>query len=93
MEAVEAAAALALANADTQAMEAAQAEAEAAEALALVSADIQLMDAAQAAVQVPLAGPEVAAIETAEAPSTVRPLGALRKSARKPVSSAIHKGL
>ena len=99
MQRADEAAALALETAAFDAMQADHAAAQDAQDLAQALAAIQAMEAveaAQAAAQVPalpLAGPEVAAIETAEAPSTVRPLGALRKSARKPVSSAIHEGL
>jgi hypothetical protein len=104
MQRADEAAALALETAAFDAMQADHAAAQDAQDLAQALAAIQAMEAveaAQAAAQVPalpLAGPEVAAIETAEAPSTVRPLGPLRngplrKSARKPVSSAIHKGL
>jgi hypothetical protein len=104
MQRADEAVALALETAAFDAMQADHAAAQDAQDLAQALAAIQAMEAveaAQAAAQVPalpLAGPEVAAIETAEAPSTVRPLGPLRngplrKSARKPVSSAIHKGL
>jgi hypothetical protein len=104
MERADEADELARATAAFDAMQAAHGAAQDAQDLAQALAAIQAMEAveaAQAAAQVPalpLAGPEVAAIETAEAPSTVRPLGPLRngplrKSARKPVSSAIRKGL
>jgi hypothetical protein len=105
MQRADEAAALALETAAFDAMQADHAAAQDAQDLAQALAAIQAMEAveamdaveaAQAAAQVPalpLAGPEVAAIETAEAPSTVRPLGPLRKSARKTVSSAIRKGL